>query len=54
LLKIYPGAVHSFEANRPDRVYFGHHLAYDAKAAEDSFAVTKAFLDSHLRPGPKQ
>jgi len=50
LLKIYPGAFHAFDVAREDRVYFGHHLAYDAKAATDSFAVTKAFLDSHLRP----
>ena len=50
LLKIYPGAPHSFDVKRPERVYFGHRLAYDAEAAEDSFGVTKQFLDSHLRP----
>jgi dienelactone hydrolase len=50
LLKIYPGALHSFDVERPARVYFGHRLAYDAKAATDSFDVTKKFLDSHLRP----
>jgi dienelactone hydrolase len=53
-LKVYPGVFHAFDGDRPERVYFGHHLAYDAKAATDSFAVSKAFLDSHLRPGPKQ
>ena len=50
LLKIYPDAPHSFDVKRPERVYFGHRLAYDRKAAEDSFAITKQFLDSHLRP----
>jgi dienelactone hydrolase len=49
LLKIYPGVVHSFDANRPEGLYFGHKLGYDAKAAADSFQVTKQFLDSHLR-----
>lgn len=49
LLKIYPGALHSFDANRPERVYFGHKLGYDAKAAADSFQVTKQFLGSRLR-----
>jgi dienelactone hydrolase len=48
-LKIYPGALHSFDADRPERLYFGHKLGYDAKAAADSFDVTKKFLDSHLR-----
>ena len=50
LLKIYPEAAHSFDVERPERVYFGHRLAYDAKAATDSFEITKHFLDSHLRP----
>lgn len=50
LLKIYPEAMHSFDVKRPNRVYFGHRLAYDPKAAADSFDVTKQFLDSHLRP----
>ncbi|MGH6790516.1 MAG: dienelactone hydrolase family protein [Pseudolabrys sp.] len=49
LLKIYPGAFHTFDANRPDRIYFGHRLAYDANAATDPFDMTKKFLDSHLQ-----
>jgi dienelactone hydrolase len=48
-LKIYPGAVHAFDAGAPLRIYFGHKLGYDATAAGDSFKVTKQFLDSHLR-----
>jgi dienelactone hydrolase len=50
LLKIYPGATHSFDVDRKARIYLGHRLAYDAKAAADSFVVTKQFLDSRLRP----
>jgi dienelactone hydrolase len=49
LLKIYPGAGHSFDVDRPARVYLGHRLAYDAKAADESFDLTRQFLDSHLR-----
>jgi len=49
LLKIYPGAVHAFDARAPLRMYMGHKLGYDAKAAEDSFKVTRQFLASHLR-----
>jgi dienelactone hydrolase len=49
LLKLYPGAGHSFDVDRPARVYLGHRLAYDAAAATDSFTVTKQFLDSHLK-----
>src|SRR6185312_16412364 len=50
ILKIYPGATHSFDVDRPERLYLGHRLAYDAKAATQSFGLTKQFLDSHLRP----
>lgn len=49
LLKIYPGAFHSFDADRPSRLYFGHRLAYDPQAAEDSFRRARQFLDSHLK-----
>jgi dienelactone hydrolase len=49
-LVVYPGAKHSFESKRPERVYFGHALAYDAKAATDAIARTHKFLDAHLRP----
>jgi dienelactone hydrolase len=47
--KIYPGATHSFDADRPERLYFGHKLAYDAAAAADSFAVARTFLDHRLK-----
>jgi len=47
-LVVYPGARHSFDADRPDRVYFGHHLAHDAKATADALERTRKFLDEHL------
>lgn len=47
-LVIYPGAHHSFDANRPERVYFGHELAYDPKATADAVERTRKFLDEHM------
>jgi dienelactone hydrolase len=47
-LKVYPGATHAFDAPRPDRTYFGHHLAYDAAAASDAIDRTHRFLSSRL------
>jgi dienelactone hydrolase len=47
-LVIYPGARHSFDAKRPRRVYFGHELAYDPKAAADAIERTRIFLDEHM------
>jgi len=48
-LVVYPGARHSFDAKRPDRVYFGHRLAYDPTAAADAFERTRKFLDERMR-----
>ena len=47
-LKVYPGATHAFDAPRPERTYFGHHLAYDAAAAADAIVRTHRFLSSRL------
>lgn len=47
-LVIYPGAHHSFDAKRPERVYFGHELAYDPKATADAVERTRKFLDEHM------
>jgi len=47
-LKVYSGATHAFDAPRPDRTYFGHHLAYDAAAAADAIDRTHRFLSSRL------
>jgi dienelactone hydrolase len=48
-LVVYPGARHSFDANEPDRVYFGHQLVHDPKATADAVEKTRKFLDDHLR-----
>jgi dienelactone hydrolase len=48
-LVVYPGARHSFDANEPDRIYFGHQLVYDPKATADAVEKTRKFLDDHLR-----
>jgi dienelactone hydrolase len=47
-LKVYPGATHAFDSQRPDRVYLGHHMSYDAAAAADAINRTRQFLSSHL------
>jgi dienelactone hydrolase len=47
-IKVYPGARHSFDAQRPDRVYLGHHLSYDAAAAADAIARAHQFFSSRL------
>jgi dienelactone hydrolase len=50
ILVVYPGARHSFDAKLPERVYFGHRLAYDPTAAADAFERTRKFLDERMRP----
>ena len=47
-LTVYPGARHSFDSNRPERVYYGHELAYDPQASADAVARIRKFLDEHL------
>jgi dienelactone hydrolase len=46
----YPSAYHSFDSKAAARNYLGHHLTYDASAAPDAEARTKAFFDKLLRP----
>jgi dienelactone hydrolase len=48
-LMVYAGAKHSFDANLPERVYFGHQLAYDQKATADAVERTRKFLDDHMQ-----
>jgi dienelactone hydrolase len=50
----YPNAYHSFDSNARDRTITvadgkSHRLAYDASAAPDAEARTKAFFAKHLR-----
>jgi dienelactone hydrolase len=47
-LTVYPGARHSFDSNWPERVYYGHELAYDPQATADAVARIRKFLDEHL------
>jgi dienelactone hydrolase len=48
-LKIYPGATHAFDSRRPDRVYLGHRMRHDPKAAADAVVLTRQFFDRYLR-----
>jgi dienelactone hydrolase len=48
LLKIYPGAVHSFDSHKPDRAFLGHSLGYSSSAMSDAVPRVKAFFDKHL------
>jgi dienelactone hydrolase len=47
-VKVYPGATHAFDSPRPDRIYLGHHMSYNAAAAADALDRTHRFLSSHL------
>ena len=51
VLKIYPGASHTFDIAGRDLVYQGHVLKYDPVATKDAVARTKAFLARHLGDG---
>ncbi len=49
-IKVYPGAVHSFDlGGLPMLSSSGHMIGGNAEAAADSFAMTKAFLDARLK-----
>jgi dienelactone hydrolase len=48
-IKRYPGAYHAFDAPAATRFYLGHTLGFHPAAAEDSFAMTRAFLDARLK-----
>jgi dienelactone hydrolase len=47
-LKVYPGVTHGFDTRRPDRVYMGHRLRHDPKAAADAVTLTRQFFDKYL------
>jgi dienelactone hydrolase len=47
-LVVYPGATHAFDWPAAPETYFGHHLRYDAAAAEDAYRRIRAFLDRYL------
>jgi len=50
-IKVYPGAYHAFDARgrERERILYGHKLVYDPAAAEDSYAMTRQFLDARLK-----
>ena len=50
VLKVYPGATHSFDVPLPERTYFGHRLAHDAAAAADAADMTRRFFVERLGP----
>jgi dienelactone hydrolase len=49
-MKIYPGALHGFDARTPPRMYAGHHVGRNQEAAEDAVAATRSFLAARLIP----
>jgi dienelactone hydrolase len=47
-MKVYPDAVHGFDARLPPHTYAGHITGRNDAAAEDALATTRAFLAAHL------
>ena len=47
-LVVYPGAYHGFDIPSPSRTYFGHHLEYNASAAELASEEVRRFLAEEL------
>ncbi len=47
-LVVYPGATHAFDWPEAPATYFGHHLRYDPRAAEDAYGRVREFLRMHL------
>jgi dienelactone hydrolase len=46
---VYPGVTHAFAA--PGLIegdFFGHHIAYDSRAAQDAQARADAFIAAHM------
>ena len=48
-IKVYPGAVHGFDMGGLPHWTGDHMVGGNTAAAADSFAMTKAFLDDHLK-----
>jgi dienelactone hydrolase len=48
-IKVYPGAVHGFDSGGLPQWTGDHMVGGNAEAAADSFIMTKAFLDEHLK-----
>jgi len=48
-IKVYPGAYHGYDRPGTATVYFGHHVEYNAAAAQDSYAQARSFLAQYLQ-----
>jgi dienelactone hydrolase len=48
-IKVYPRATHAFDVMAASRTAFGHFMAYDRAAADDSFEQTRRFFDARLK-----
>jgi dienelactone hydrolase len=49
-IKVYPGALHSFDlGGSPTLTSSGHMIGGNPEAGAASFAMTKAFLDARLK-----
>ena len=51
ILKVYPGAYHSFDRIREYGAgsSWGHYMAYSPSATSDAILKTKEFLEKYLR-----
>ena len=49
-MKVYPGALHGFDAPHPPYQYAGHFVGRDPEAAEDAIALAQRFLAQRLAP----
>jgi dienelactone hydrolase len=49
-MKVYPGALHGFDAWHLPSWYAGHYTGRDPQAAADSLVVSRAFLAQRLSP----
>jgi dienelactone hydrolase len=49
ILKIYPGAYHSFDWTGKDEIHHNHRLLYDPIATQDATLQVKNFLTRHVK-----
>jgi dienelactone hydrolase len=48
-LKVYPGAFHDFDVDKPERLSNGHKLGYSEAATADARNEVTAFLRHYLQ-----
>jgi dienelactone hydrolase len=49
-MKVYPGALHGFDAPHGPHEYAGHHVGRDPQAAADALVASREFLAQRLAP----